>query len=111
MRRLSIFLVILPIVLIVPAVLPVDSPAQEAAADPDTTASGASKSSDPPKSGAAYDLNAGTSKIRSKNGQRGLELADGVTITHGDVVITSQRGRHFIGDKLTFLFDDVNIDQ
>lgn len=107
MRRLSIFLVILPIVLIAPAVFPVDSPAQEAAADPDTTARDAS----PPKSGAAYDLNAGTSQIRSVNGQRVLELADGVTITHGDVVITSQRGRHFIGDKLTFLFDDVTIDQ
>lgn len=59
----------------------------------------------------AYKITAGKSRLRVSDGERVLELTEGVRIVHGDVVITSDWGRHYTQRKFSYLFGAVNIDQ
>ena len=59
-----------------------------------------------------YDVSArGRTTFREINGERVLELTGGVTVVHGDVTLTSDRGLHYDGRRITYMIDDVTISQ
>lgn len=58
-----------------------------------------------------YFLNAGTSSLKEIDGERVLELKDGVRIRHGDITITSDEGRQIVSRRVAVLIGNVHIDQ
>lgn len=58
-----------------------------------------------------YDVAAGKTSLKMIAGERVLELSDGVTIVHEDVVVTSRSGYHYSDQKLTLLSGDVVVRQ
>lgn len=89
------------LLLIIPAFFPLTTWSQQ-----DTT-----RSRRPATRDSTYHFSARESSLREIDGERVFELRGDVTIIHGGVTITSNRGRQFTDRRLTLLTGNVNIDQ
>jgi len=58
-----------------------------------------------------YDVTAGKTSLKVDAGEKVLELSDGVTVVHQDVIVTSRSGYHYAYQKLTLLSGDVVVRQ
>ncbi len=59
----------------------------------------------------SYHINTGTSSLKEIDGERVIELRDGVRIRQGDLTITSDEGRRYMTRQLALLIGNVTIDQ